>query len=274
MKKYILYFATVILLSSSWKIDNKMNFKDSTEYLSNNFTTSRFSTCIKKNDLSKMNLNGRVKSIIELSLDKSKKQSNENEQIIDKYIYKFYANGYLREVHHWTTKEESFFHNFKKIITYDYNWMKRTFDYYNLNGQKIGQGFYTYDPNGNELSEVWCNFLKKPVVVKRSKYIDNKISADSTYDSNNILIDKYKYDKNGNKIEYIYRVMNEINTKQLMSYDKNNNEINITFFIENMLLTKWDVKYIKFDSHGNWVKKHYYEDSSLIQEITREISYY
>lgn len=133
---------------------------------------------------------------------------------------------------------------------------------------------YTYDKQGNTLSEVQTDYLDRLIAKIKYKYDSKGNCVEEIWcdpcDSccNDIYISTY--DDNGNCIETVNHTPGE-NHKTIFTYDKNDNVIEKIWYIGNDTIgQKFTYQYI-YDEKGNWVQKIVTEyEKTIIVERTYE----
>lgn len=228
-----------------------------------------------KNDLSKLGLKGKVKSLTEttfFAVDKFGEIQKGN--IMFKSIYLFNEKG---------NKTESIVYFMGKIPTKmiyknDYNGNTIESNTYEADGSFSGKSIYKYDITGNI---IMVNLYESDGSLKNKwiyKYDDkgNEIEGDF-YKSDGSLDKKtiYKYDGKGNEIERaFYKSDGSLSSKSLQKYDYKGFEIERGWYKSD---GSFDEKYTynyTFDVTDNWIKKIELKNT-FPQSITeREIEYY
>lgn len=268
----------------------------------------------EKNDLSELNLKGRVKSLSETRTFEIDPWGIENKNIFQMGFYIYNKKGNKIEERKFdavnrtgnlTTiitseydgndnKIEQNYSNaegtFREVITYSYN------DKGHVNEEHVKSSdgrinytiSYKYDDKGNLLKEYFVNPNGK---------LELKNTFTYKYDDNNNLVEKkhlnnfYKYDAKGNMIER-YDDENKSNTSysyddkgrmliESTSYDKTifkyNKKGNLTEEISLNLDGSAEHKTLykyDYDNMDNWIKETKYKDDIKILILERKIEYY
>lgn len=163
----------------------------------------------------------------------------------------------------WVTLEESKFINAKEVTVYSI--------YLNQDGLFENRHEYTYDYNGNKVSETYSKYINNEwVKTKEYIYINNekKIVYEITFIVDDSLVlsfdakSKYTYDEAGNLLTYAYSkyVNNKwVNvSKNEYTYDSNGNKIQ--YINSNLIDDLWrQDKYLNtYDEKGNKLSTTYF----------------
>ncbi len=254
-----------------------------------------------KNDLEKMNLKGKVKSLKEfgfkidenldgiIKIDSTRFDTYSfndkgsiievimciNSNVFSKLIYKYDNEGNKIEKNveshgdlflKWIYKYDK---NRNKIIEYEYE----------CNSNRLHRKIvYKYDDN--QIKESVCTKPNGRLDWKTTyKYDDrrNKIEMNDYY-AKSKLIGKltYIHDSEGNEIEINnYISDNQLIDKKILKYDEKKNiiEENWYDFKSGNLLDRITLKY-NYDKQGNWIKKTLFRNDEPMEIIEREIEYY
>jgi hypothetical protein len=251
-----------------------------------------------KNDLTKDNLKGSIKSIKEsfypqtgdLMITSSCIAHYNKQGFLDSvdrydcankrhpyYSYKYDKNGQLIESRQYALSGINYSH-----CLFDYNIFgnvtdKWTYDEGRALASKIT---YKYDYAGNETEEdIYLHQDTQITNKSMMKYNDQGYLSEYTYYRNQKIVDTkktYKYDSDGHQIEihyYYYPDSNEA-AYSLMKYDQKGNVIQ-EIYSRGATPSQTKYKYV-YDSLGNWIKRTIYRDSdSIATDISlRNIEYY
>ena len=202
----------------------------------------------KKNDLTRNNLNGNVKSTNEVSFEAVEKfEKITKGSRTDKYRYE-------------TFKE------------YDDNGNSIEQKSYNSDGELLFKYIYEHDDNGNSIEQNRYNSDGELDEKWTSKYDDkgNEIKS-NLYNSDGELEDKYtfEYDYKGNMIE-----MNWSRGTLTFEYDDKGNINEENYYNSDGELEDKKTYEYQFDDNKNWIKKIIVKDDKATFIIEREIEYY
>ena len=177
----------------------------------------------EENDLSRDNLKGKVKEIIQVRLDAPLVSGGTSDDIS---IYQYDENGKMTEMA-WYSGEEII----KKVI-------------------------YKADENG---------FIARKIVEGKEK---ETLPFFSSQQSN-----EFKYDEEGNLIEYIRYDNDENLMKTEYKSDEYGNVTETISYVNGELYNNTKYKY-KFDASKNWTILTVSSDNTSSYSISREIEYY
>lgn len=257
----------------------------------------------QKNDLQKVNLYGKVKSIREISYQAVEKNGNiEKENIISDKIISFNEKGYTAEIilHYFAPEplilsKTIFKYNLQDVLIEedeydsDGNFFEKTkylydeknnviaIEWFNSEGKFKSKYIYKYDENGNEIERWYHYHTEKPFLVNRFQYdAHNRLIEFRKYVEGGKLeeITTYQYDKNGRNTKIHSFLPNGKWTDTITYlYDENGKEIGYVY------KEKWKRKIIyiytyEFDSHSNWIKKIEYKNNRPRTITERRIEYY
>ena len=214
----------------------------------------------KKNDLTRHNLNGNVKSTYEVSFEAIEKfgeitkGSNRQKYYIDNFEQwhvqnEYDDNGNRIERNIYSSDGELIF---KYICEHDDNGNSIEQNRYNSEGKLDEKWTSKFDAKGNEIKSNLFNSESKLVSKYTFEYDDKENMIEMNYynyDDELISIMTYEFDDNGNLIEE-------------NKYDKDG-ELEDEFSYE-----------YKFDDKENWIQKTIFEDDKPTFIIEREIKYY
>lgn len=219
-----------------------------------------------KNDLQKENIQGKVKSIIEITCEKENNTINKN--ICKKTLTRYNLKGNFTEeilynddieeakkIFHYDDRgQKTHSYLYKKneiieVVKYQFNKENNLLEvivYDNKNNQKR-KSTHLYDKKGNEIE---VNLFSRIKIIYQYNH-KNNIDKTLFYDTNDNMIGEksFKYDEKGNRIE------------EISSYHKKLSKI----------IHKWQYTY---DSNNNWTKEILYKDQNPIQITERVIEYY
>jgi hypothetical protein len=260
-----------------------------------------------KNDLTKLKLIGKVKSLTEIYF-KAVDKFGEIQKGYIMYTYNFFFNDKGNEIewNKYETEGGSSYITNKWICKCNKKGDRIEEIHYNPDGS-LGEKFtFKYDDKGNQIEKSWYNSKcnNGSLYFKFTYKYDNKenqIEENCYYPDGN-LFDKwfYKYNDHGNMIEDSYHNPNgsliykdiymyddygnmieencynpDLCNKVTYNYDDKGNQIErCDYALENSLY--YDKKTYKYDydNTGNWIKKTYFKNG-IPQTITvREIVYY
>lgn len=223
-----------------------------------------------KNDLQKENIQGKVKSIIEITCEKENNTTNKN--ICKKTLTRYNLKG--------NSIEEIIYND-------DIEETKRTFHY-----DDKGQKTHNYLYKKNEIMEVVkYQFNKKNNLLEIIAYDNNNIQkrrSTHLYNKNGNEIEANLFSKNNSQIKIIYQYNHKNNIDKTLfynieenmvgeksfKYDEKGNRIEeISSYHKKLSKTihKWQYTY---DSNNNWTKEILYKDQNPIQITERVIEYY
>ncbi|WP_120488692.1 hypothetical protein [Bergeyella cardium] len=237
----------------------------------------------KKNDLTEMNLKGKVKSIRETrykAVEKFGEAVKVKGDISDSDIEELLFNekGNIIE-------KNRFFYGlyWKYTYKYDEKGNKIEGNYFNKDGSLCWKYTYKYDEKGNQIEENWFNpdgSLDKKYTYKYDEK-GNQVE-ENNFNKDGSLEDKftYKYDEKGNQIETNW--FNEdgsLERKFTYKYDEKGNLIETNWFNEDgSLERKFTYRYTYYDQKDNWTQRIEYEIENDIEKAStiteRIIEYY
>jgi hypothetical protein len=233
-----------------------------------------------KNDLSELNLKGKVKTLTEIEYKVSPNTGKIKEgDMLYKYIYSFNENGNLIETNSYDPDG-----NLDGKYTYSYDNIKGNkteMTSYNPDGSSDERCAYKYDSKGNLIQEIW--YYPDGSISKKYNYkYDDKGNeiAMNRYDFHDSLIckDSYKYNDKGEKIEWNHFNLSPptdgtLSKKVIFKYDEKEN-INVeSIYLADGSFECFSYKY-DYKKKGNWKKETIYKNG-LPQYITeRNIKYY
>jgi len=233
-----------------------------------------------KNDLSELNLKGRVKTLTEIEYKVLPNTGKIQEgDMMYKYIYSFNENGNFIESDSYNPDGSL---DGKYIYAYDNKKGNKTeMTSYNPDGTSDEKCTYKYDGKGNLIQEIWYSPDGSINKKYNYKYDDkgNEIAM-SRYDSRDSLIckDSYKNDDKGEKIEWNHYNLSPptdgtLSRKVIFKYDDYGN-INVeNIYLADGNFENYTYKY-DYKRKGNWKKETIYKNG-LPQYITeRKIKYY
>jgi hypothetical protein len=263
---------------------------------------------INKNDYKKMNLNGFVKSIVQIAYGVNEKDgkivrdSGSIFSFAPTRLYFFDGNGNLTE-----EREEYPDGSLptKTVFLYDDKGNEIENILYRHNREKEVQDTTTsrYDDNGNKIEEKYSGFVKQ----KRTYLYDDKghliemnlttfssrgnvntktvynydiignMVEESEYRSTSEFIKniKYSFDEKRNKTEMQEFILNGIlKSKGTYKYDEMNNAIEENVYGSNGNILKSTAYNYEYDGHNNWIKVLIFENKILKAIAERKIEYY
>ena len=209
-----------------------------------------------ENDLTKSNIRGKVKEIIETKFDAELK-------------YNMPEKG----------KKKSY-----KIDRYNENGNLIIASYYNADGYLTGKFEYQYDENGNLInsSHYYEDYWGEKGYRMNQYQYDKKRNLVWLYnyivtiaDTNLFFKEKYDYDKNRNVIKQVnYWDNGDIRKKEENKFNDDRNVIeSVIEYPEEDIIYKLNFKY-NLDKLNNWIVKIHYHNGELVEIIEREITYY
>jgi len=256
---------------------------------------------IVKNDLDKMNLKGKVKSIKEVSykalvksekIVKGKKERFQSYDEMDKLFMfneqgneierkEFYSEGSLNERYTKLYNKEG---NLLETVVYnaDGSFFYRATYIYDENNRCIeckgaeSKWIYKYNELGNLIEEYKYYILGDEMENKKTYEYDknnNKISESSYSEDSLDYKWTYKYDENKKLIEFNEGTDGVFNYKWIYKYDKKGNLIEEDKYSFGLLQTKSIYKY-DFDKRGNWIKRIRFIGKLPKYILEREIIYF
>lgn len=205
----------------------------------------------KKNQLSILNLKGKVKYIIEkeyTAVYNFEKVEKENEKILYHDVIRFDTNG--NELY--------------------------SLNYHPNDGSEGQKYIFKYDEYCNKIEELGYNendqFTGKYVFV----YENDNIVEKQYYDEKNILWNKtiYKYDKNSNAIEDETIYKDGRKDKSVYKYNDSNYIIETKCYDKDGLIGKWNYEYDEYDKEGNYTRKITFHEDKPQKIVIREIAYF
>jgi len=233
-----------------------------------------------KNDLSELNLNGKVKILTEIEYKILPNIGKIKEgDMLNKFIYSFNEKGNIIETNLYDPDDNL---DGKYSYTYDNNKGNKTeMISYNPDGSKDESCTYKYDSKGNMIEEVWYNTDGKLSKKYRYKYDEkgNQIEMDR-YEGRDSLIckDSYKFDDKGERIEWNHYNLSpptdgSLSKKVIFKYDETGNMSVENIYLSDGNFESYTYKYV-YAKKGNWKKETIYKNG-LPQYITeRKIKYY
>ncbi|WP_298286160.1 hypothetical protein [uncultured Lutibacter sp.] len=247
-----------------------------------------------QNDLTELDLKGKVKSVIETSYPKTHRYWDQKD-----FEYYFDNNGYLKK------KIEYSFNTYKQF-EYDKKNQVSEINHYDLNDSLIFKTKFSYDNQKLSNQKV---FNSKNEIVQNVSYEYSKIT-----DTSNLVVEKaynhkgeiihhnsnlknqkgqdlkwnefnlkgqlqfshdLTYNKNGKIIEY--KKMDSINNlkwKWNKVYNSKNLETERKLYNPNLNKETIRISTYKYDNHGNWIIKHLIQNNDTLKTLNREIKYY
>jgi len=232
-----------------------------------------FSNCTDnkiKNDLTKENLKGKVRRVIENSYDTEEKFGEviKTDQYGQKEFY-FNEQGYFLQKKERFNYPDYFSYN-TETFKYDQqeNIIEKRFESNNsMFGESSHKYTYKYDKKGNKIEENRYNYkgeLEDKVVYKYDSS-GNKIEKNN-YNSKGELRSKetYKYDNKGNEIEENwYNSEGELEDKVVYKYDSSANKIEESGYNSKGEL-EGKVVYI-YDNRGNKIEENWYNSEGELR---------
>lgn len=252
-----------------------------------------------KNDLSRQNLKGKVRTVIHCQFPVFYGQIDTDWSTI--YVFKYDERGNQVEDADYTGG--SFITGFgklnhKRIYKYDDNGNQTEVYEYNPDGTVSQKVVYEYDNNGNRIGRK--NYTPDGKLWRRSvfKYNDRgqQVTCDK-YSADSVLLEQltYKYDEKGNmaaELLYVYRLNDTSDKRKIydpsdpnkvvrldyvktFSYDdsgKKIGEVNNIYGTSFPFTTAF--KYAQYDTAGNWGREEFIENGKPTNIIERVIEYY
>lgn len=239
----------------------------------------------QKNDLTKMNLKGKVKLIKETpykAVEKSGKivkEKIDHELTYFNTIITFNEKGNIIERRLWSI--DGRIEN-KTIYKYDEKGKLLEYDKLKPNGDLYEKFTCELDEKGNlvklDVSNADRSSERRIYTYKYDK--KGNIIEEKNYDDGFYMIKTtYKYDKKGNKIEQNNFDSNgNFNSKSTYKYNEKGNKIEWNFFDSQGYFFRRQVYKYTYDKHDNWTQKIEYEDENGVKKpttiIERTIEYY
>ena len=207
----------------------------------------------KKNDLTRNNLNGNVKSTYQVHFE-----------AVEKF-------GKITKGSKIKTDELTIWLN-EVFKEYDDNGNTIEFNRYNSDGELLFKYIYEHDDNGNSIEQNRYNSDGELDEKWTSKYDDkgNEIKSNK-YNSDGELEYKYtfEYDYKGNMIE-----MNWLRGTLTYEYDDKGNINEENYYNSDGELEDKKTYEYKFDDKENWIQQIIFEDDKPTFIVEREIKYY
>jgi len=238
----------------------------------------------QRNDLSKENLKGKVKTVksyLYKGIDKFGKLSKG--KMTSKSIVSYNEKGIeIENVSFTMFEDQDFKMNYKSTSVYNDKGYKIECNEYDLdNGNKlIGKIVYIYDNNGNNIEVKSYDRDGKITGKSIFKYDSrgNKTEQQSNEKDNYQYQKTMKYDNRDNIVEeQIYIISNNLKRKVVYKYDDNGNEIETETYLNGKFEWSSSTKYEGFDEKGNWTTSIWSMNTSDDNSVTikeREIEYY
>jgi YD repeat-containing protein len=209
-------------------------------------------SCDKKNSLSELNLNGKVKSVVTSYYEAEEKfrdiEKGELEYSIEQ---EFNDDGNIVEGNSYN-KEGELTSKSKFKYDDDGNLIEETI--YDKEGELTYKWEYEYDDDGNLIESNRYNKEGELNFKLKFKYDDGNLIEEKQYNEEGELTDKweFKYDDDGNQIKVKHT-----------DYSSDTKETTTSTY-----------KYEEYDKKGNWTKRVLYRDDKPYQIQEREIEYY
>ncbi len=246
---------------------------------------------IRKNDLEKSNLKGKIARVtyIRYSVIEKFGELNMGEKKPYSNFEHYNEEGFLIEESGFLSKKLQYNEenqlvkmiNSEDTTTYRYNdkGLKVEEDVYS--NQLLAKTKYFYDDNGNEVENKLYSGSGELRYHNKKQYDEKNCIEEKNFGSSNDLMNliKYKYDDKGNQIEkIIYFNINgeEKIKKDTDKYDEKNNKIEYSHYSNLYGEDYYSGKtvYKKYDSKGNWIESIEYFNNKPNIFITRKIDYY
>jgi hypothetical protein len=265
----------------------------------------------KENDLKELNLNGKVKSVREISykaiynLGEIIKGERQREQKFDwdKYIlfdtvgnkiekYFYYSSGslYIKYTFEYNNKgiltgiskfNSDSTLNRSSVYKYDDNENLIEINRYKPDKSLDKKSIYKYDDNRNLIEENEYKSDGSLDVRKTYKYDSNgDLIKSEAYHSKEFLskLNKksiYKYDNNGNKIEEnTYNFNDSLIEESIYEFDENRNLIKLKRYDYEEGLDLSKTYRYEYDNNKNWINKIVFHKEVPKYILEREIEYY
>jgi hypothetical protein len=262
---------------------------------------------ILKKDYKQMNLNGFVKSIVEIVYGVNEKDgkiirdSGSIFSFAPTRLYFFDGNGNLtesrEEYQEGIPTKTVFLYDDKgneiENILYRHNREKEVQDTttsrYDDNGNKIEENYsgyvkqkrtYLYDDKGHLIEMNLTTFSSRGNVNNKTVYkyeINGNMVEESEYRSTGEFMKniKYSFDEKGNKTEdQEFKPEGILRFKSTYKYDEMNNTIEENRFGSTGNILKSTTNNYEYDIHNNWIKLLIFENKILKAIAERKIEYY
>jgi hypothetical protein len=260
-----------------------------------------------KNDLSEMNLKGKVKSVRKMGFEVKDTilltKGNKYKGIFEE-TFSFNESGNLIESNQFQTSGELYS---KILYSYDSLGLKSKVEWYsefgketdtyykydslgniieynsfNLDGTLAQKYTFKFDNKGNSIEVKWFpRGENSPTIISRKTYDENgNMIIDSMFNSKEKLQDlsRYYYDDKGRTTEMkLYELNEPYHYKIFREFDDNGNMIKYErkkYSIKGEYLTTFPLQTFEYDFNNNWIKSIGYMKGKpeLIEE--RSIEYY
>lgn len=201
------------------------------------------------NDWTRNDLKGKVKSFVYTVINE------EFDGKITKYIYKDLfdnkGNWLERDIYRSDGDVKE-----KVTLTYDAKTNSHNVNHYNEKGEFFLKEIFRYDDKGKWVEDVGY-YVKDGSFEHKSTY---------KYNAKNYLIISNGYDSQGN-LDYQIISKNDNNGNPIEESTYNN---------DGSLFVKEIIKYISYDTHGNWTERHHLPTKNNVtkRKIKRQFTYY
>lgn len=259
------------------------------------------------NDLNYMNLNGKVKSVKEVSykadiqsetLTNGKKERDADISYGEDSYIEFNKQGNKIQHVYYNSNEKE---NLKRVYKYDsienlieVRWYEegaltsKSIYRYNDKRENVEVSKYNYldtlehkwiiryDINGAKLEELRYNSNAKIILRRVYKYDNNgnKIGG-YQYDLDSNLTAKWTYNQMGNQSEYYwYNSDGSSNGIEKSEFDVNGNIEKQIWYDSNGSIKRESTYLYEYDTHKNWIRQVSYFDGKAQYILERTISYY
>jgi len=204
---------------------------------------------------------------------------NSDGSLFQKHINKFDKNANEVEKNIYDSNNSL---KWKYLIKYDDKGNKIEENYYSSDGNLHSKETYKYDNEGNKIEENYYSL--EPISGSESvhtkwtfKHNDQNKTTEWYYHTPGyepLLNYIYKYDDNGNQIEWSGHNLGMPNFKTHANYDFNGNLLEIKSYETNERLKSHENHKYQFDKNGNWIQRIDYVNEIPKFIIQREIEYY
>jgi hypothetical protein len=231
-----------------------------------------------KNDLSRLNLKGRIKVLKESQylVDANGGEVNKGDlsmisisyfneigNLVEKRFYASNGDLWFRHVYKYNSRNnciEEIRHDpeskisSRTIMEYDKKGNKKTrVSTYNQYNELSSKEVYKYDDKGNNIETAWHN--AKSNLIRKSAF---------KYDNKDNLIQMISYDAGG-----------KLSDKVTYTYDEYGNMVtSVNYAADDVVKNKSGFKYAEFGKQDNWIKRVEYNNGIPNGIIEREIQYY
>jgi hypothetical protein len=235
-----------------------------------------FSCGENENDLTRANIKGNVKEIVETYFDaKEVFGEPQKKNRGGKLVKKFNKDGNKTE---WVSYDVDGEMTNKYKFQYDKNGNLTEEDCYNADGEMTGRGKFQCDEDGKKTEKIVCSPDGVRLMEYKYKYDENGNNTETTYynvDGEMTNKDKYKYDEDGNNTETTYyNVDGEMINKNKYQYDDDGNKTEWVLSNSDGLEVKYKFQHDVFDKLKNWTVGTTYLDDKIKNITEREIEYY